>query len=74
MAPPNIAWTVGNVLAVGDGVPCEDASSGGILAPDSVDYVFGRVLYLGITDWTRCFSVMSRPLRPGALIEHQHLD
>ena len=78
MAPKNVKWAVGNVLDV------ETPESGShqqpdvvgrdIFAPGELDYIFGRMLFLGINDWKRYFSTAYHALRPGGVIEHQDLD
>ena len=45
-----------------------------IFTPGGLDYIFGRMLFLGISDWTRYFSITSRSLRSGGIVEHQDLD
>ena len=45
-----------------------------IFTPGGLDYIFGRMLFLGISDWARYFSINSRSLRSGGIVEHQDLD
>ena len=81
MAPKNVTWAMGNVLDV------ETKETGGnsqhkkddvmrrdIFAPGELDYIFGRMLFLGINDWKRYFSTAYHALRPGGIVEHQDLD
>lgn len=73
-APPNVRWVVGNILELGqDGAP-SDLATREVLQPGQLDYVFGRMLFLGISDWPRYFSVTSSAMRSGAVIEHHDLD
>lgn len=82
MAPRNVTWAVGNVLDIDHGKPGNDRDndqSGSVMSreiftPGGLDYVFGRMLFLGISDWTRYFSTTTRSLRSGGIIEHQDLD
>lgn len=82
MAPKNVTWAVGNVLDINHEKPgnnCDnDQSCSGvsreIFTPGGLDYIFGRMLFLGINDWTRYFSTTARSLRSGGIIEHQDLD
>lgn len=74
-APSNVAWVVGNILHVDHSNSDEDdIMTRKICAPGSIDYVFGRMLFLGIDNWPRYFSVAARSLTPGGFIEHQDLD
>lgn len=45
-----------------------------VFKPKSLDYIFGRMLLLGINDWVRYFSTSARALKSGGIIEHQDLD
>lgn len=74
MAPTNIAWAVGNVLDVDINKPRNDVMSRQIFTPGELDYIFGRMLFLGINDWPRYFSIASHSLKSGGIIEHQDLD
>ena len=82
MAPKNVTWAIGNVLDIDPGEPGNDrdteqsgsAISRDIFAPAGLDYIFGRMLFLGISDWTRYFSTTTRSLKSGGIIEHQDLD
>lgn len=82
MAPRNVTWAVGNVLDIDPGKPGNDrdneqsgsAISREIFTPAGLDYIFGRMLFLGISDWTRYFSTTARSLKSGGIIEHQDLD
>ncbi|KAK9424056.1 putative Methyltransferase domain-containing protein [Seiridium unicorne] len=74
-APSNVAWVVGNILHVDHSNPAgDDFMTRRVFAPGSIDYVFGRMLFLGINDWTRYFSVVTPSLAPGGYIEQQDLD
>ncbi|KAI4161557.1 MAG: hypothetical protein L6R39_000047 [Caloplaca ligustica] len=74
MAPPNVAWVEGNVLDVELTHPADGIVSREIFKPENLDYIFGRMLFLGINDWTRYFSTTYHSLRSGGIIEHQDLD
>lgn len=74
MAPTNVAWVEGNVLDVDVHSPADDLMSREIFKPANLDYIFGRMLFLGINDWSRYFSTASFSLKSGAIIEHQDLD
>lgn len=82
MAPKNVTWAVGNVLDIDPGKPGNDhdneqtssAITREIFTPAGLDYIFGRMLFLGISDWTRYFSTTTRSLKSGGIIEHQDLD
>ncbi len=74
IAPPNAAWVVGNVLDVDHTKPADDAMSREVFTPSSLDFIFGRMLFLGINDWPRYFSTAFRSLKSGSIIEHQDLD
>jgi len=74
-APSNITWTTGNVLSLDENSPVtEPGSVGAIFAPSSLDYIFGRMLFLGVNDWQRYFRTAARGLKSGGVIEHQDLD
>ncbi|EEP76185.1 predicted protein [Uncinocarpus reesii 1704] len=73
IAPGNAAWAIGNVLDV-DNKESEGEACQEIFAPSGLDYVFGRMLFLGLNDWSRYFSIASRALKSGGIIEHQDLD
>lgn len=62
MAPKNVTFLEGNILEEQD---VQDLSDG------SLDYVFGRMLFLAIDDWPGYFSRVHRLLKPGAIVEHQ---
>lgn len=74
MAPANVAWAVGNVLDVDYNKPGDDVMSREIFAPGGLGYIFGRMLFLGINNWSRYFSTAYHSLMPGGIIEHQDLD
>ena len=75
LAPSNAIWAQGNIL---DNDPTQtiegNTLSREILRPQSLDYVFGRMLFLGINDWARYFSTVSQAMKSGSIIEHQDLD
>lgn len=73
-APTNISWAVGNVLDVDINKPRDDVMSRQIFTPGELDYIFGRMLILGINDWPRYFSIASQSLKSGGIIEHQDVD
>ena len=72
--PANVAWAVGNVLDVDHNKPSNDVMSLEVFTPGGLDYIFGRMLFLGINDWARYFATASHSLRSGGIIEHQDLD
>lgn len=75
MALANAAWAVGNVLDVDYNDPSDNTMSREIFTPGGLDYIFGRMLFLGINDWSRYFSIASQALKSGGgIIEHQDLD
>ncbi|PSR84006.1 S-adenosyl-L-methionine-dependent methyltransferase [Coniella lustricola] len=79
IAPPNIVWTKGNILDIRyeDDTGRMSASTepvAQIFKPGSLNYIFGRMLFLGINDWHRYFSTSARALKSGGIIEHQDLD
>lgn len=74
MAPTNVAWAVGNVLDVDYNKLADDVMSREVFTPGALDYIFGRMLFLGIDDWSRYFSTAYHSLRSGGVIEHQDLD
>ncbi|KAK1488227.1 methyltransferase domain-containing protein [Colletotrichum tamarilloi] len=61
-APTNVTFLKGNIM--------EDLSEQG-LQEQSLDYVFGRMLFLAIDDWKEYFSRVHHLLNPGAIVEHQ---
>ena len=73
-APANAAWTVGNILDYGHDKPGDDVVGREILTAGGLDYIFGRMLFLGINDWSRYFTTAYRSLKSGGIIEHQDLD
>lgn len=74
MAPANVDWAVGNILDVDFNKPGDDVMSREIFTPGGLDYIFGRMLFLGINDWSRYFSITHQSLKSGGIIEHQDLD
>ena len=73
-APANVAWAVGNVLAVDYNKPGDDIMSREIFTPGGLGYIFGRMLFLGINDWSRYFTTAYHSLKSGGILEHQDLD
>ncbi|KAM3080789.1 hypothetical protein ACMFMG_005717 [Clarireedia jacksonii] len=74
MAPANVTWAQGNALDVDYTKPRSDVMGREIFTPGGLDYIFGRMLFLGINDWARYFSTASHALKSGGIIEHQDLD
>ena len=74
VAPANVTWAVGDVLDVDYNKPADDMMSREIFTPGGLDYIFGRMLFLGINNWPRYFSTAYHSLKSGGLIEHQDLD
>lgn len=74
LAPENIIWAQGNALDVNYHQPSNDVMSREIFTPAGLDYIFGRMLFLGINNWPRYFSIASHALKSGAMMEHQDLD
>lgn len=74
MAPGNVVWAQGNALDVDYDQPGDDIMSREIFTPGGLDYIFGRMLFLGISNWSKYFSITSQALRSGGIIEHQDLD
>ncbi|KAJ5544910.1 hypothetical protein N7461_007214 [Penicillium sp. DV-2018c] len=72
-ASPNLQWETGNILEV-DMEKQTDSLSRGALAPNTIGYFFGRMLFLGINDWRKYFQVASLMLQDQGIIEHQDLD
>lgn len=73
VAPGNTHWVSGNILDV-DMQSGDDHLSSDSLVPGTVDYLFGRMLFLGINDWSKYFQVAAKSLSQGGVIEHQDLD
>jgi SAM-dependent methyltransferase len=74
VAPGNAAWAIGNVLNVDHNKAGDGVMSREIFTPGGLDYIFGRMLFLGINDWPRYFSIAHQSLKSGGIIEHQDLD
>jgi len=74
MAPANAAWAVGNILDVDYNKHADHVLSREIFTPGGLDYIFGRMLFLGINDWSRYFSTAYHSLKFSGIIEHQDLD
>lgn len=54
--------------------PGDSVMSREIFTPGGLDYIFSRMLSLGINNWSRYFSIASHALTSGGFIEHQDLD
>ena len=74
MATSNVAWAIGNVLDIDFSQPADNTMSCEIFSPRGLDYIFGRMLFLGINNWPRYFSTAYEALKSGGIIEHQDLD
>ncbi|KAL8770385.1 MAG: hypothetical protein Q9203_004396 [Teloschistes exilis] len=74
MASSNVAWAEGNVLDAAFDRPGDDTMSREIFVPDNLDYIFGRMLFLGIDNWSSYFSTTYRSLKSSGMIEHQDWD
>ncbi|ETS87857.1 hypothetical protein PFICI_01685 [Pestalotiopsis fici W106-1] len=73
-APGNVSFLQGDILEVDFTTPSDDLLHQEVFAPSSVEYIFGRMLFLGISDWKLYFSNAAKALKTGAIIEHQDLD
>ena len=73
LASPNLEWETGNILDV-DIEKQADSLSRAALAPNTISYFFGRMLFLGINDWPKYFQIASLALKDQGIIEHQDLD
>jgi SAM-dependent methyltransferase len=74
LAPSNVEWVEGNVFDVDVSGGGEDVLNREVFQPDSLSYIFGRMLFLGLDDWSKYFGIVFRSLKSGGLIEHQDLD
>jgi len=74
LAPTNVSWTVGNILNVKATDKEDHTAVREIFAPGSLNYIFGRMLFLGVNDWKTYFEVVGDSLHSGGLVEHQDLD
>lgn len=74
LAPQNVAWVEGNILDVDHEKPRDEVISQDVFTPAELDYIFGRMLFLGVTDWSKYFSTTYHSMRSGGIIEHQDLD
>ncbi|KAF5856935.1 hypothetical protein ETB97_006516 [Aspergillus alliaceus] len=74
LAPANTSWAMGNILEVDHGQSTSNVMNREIFTPSELDYIFGKMLFLGINDWSRYFTTAAEALRPGGIIEHQDLD
>ena len=81
IAPSNVTWVKGDILDVQHDSNFQISSSNNeapsldsIFQPNSLSYIFGRMLFLGITNWSHYFSLASQSLQPGGIIEHQDVD
>lgn len=72
-APTSVTWVRGNILDIDDSCAL-DMTRPDILDQGSVDYAFGRMLFLGINDWQTYAAAIHRCLKPSGIIEHQDLD
>ncbi|KAH8802445.1 S-adenosyl-L-methionine-dependent methyltransferase [Xylogone sp. PMI_703] len=72
-APANVSWVQGNILQADDTKPLNDAMRQ-VFAPGGLDYIFGRMLFMGINNWPKYYDVAARSLKSGGFIEHQDLD
>jgi SAM-dependent methyltransferase len=73
IAPSNVSWILGNVMEV-DNINPHNVMAQEIFTPCGIDYIFSRMLFLGINDWPRYFSTAYNSLKSGGIIEHQDLD
>lgn len=74
MAPENVHFVEGDILDVSLKEPSDGVVSREVFTPCNLDYIFGRMLFLGISDWKRYFHTAAESLKPGGIIEHQDLD
>jgi SAM-dependent methyltransferase len=74
IAPKNVTWIQGDILDIDPQKPGAEFIKSTLATSEGADYLFGRMLFLGINDWPRYFKTCSQLLRPGAFIEHQDLD
>lgn len=74
IAPENVHFAQGDILDVNLAEPSEGVVSREVFTPHNLDYIFGRMLFLGINDWKRYFHTAVESLKPGGVIEHQDLD
>lgn len=74
IAPENVHFAQGDILDVNLENPSSDVVSREIFTPGNLDYIFGRMLFLGISDWKRYFHTAAKSLKSGGIIEHQDLD
>ncbi|PKX95991.1 class I SAM-dependent methyltransferase [Aspergillus novofumigatus IBT 16806] len=72
-ASPKLQWETGNILDV-DMEKQTESLSRGALAPNTTSYFFGRMLFMGISDWRKYFQVAGLMLHDQGIIEHQDLD
>ncbi|KAI0198164.1 S-adenosyl-L-methionine-dependent methyltransferase [Astrocystis sublimbata] len=75
LASKNITWVKANILDSQrkPGAPGRDDATG-LTQLQGLDYLFGRMLFLGINDWPHYFETCASLLEPGGTIEHQDLD
>lgn len=75
LAPENVTWATGNVLDVDEHLkPTDDTGVDAIFAPSSLDYVFSRLLVLGLDNWPRYCKTAAGALKSGGIIEIQDVD
>jgi SAM-dependent methyltransferase len=75
LAPGNVSWIQNDILdADMDRLVADAFERSSPTGLNSLDFVFGRMLYLAINDWPRYFSTGASLLRAGGFIEHQDVD
>jgi SAM-dependent methyltransferase len=74
MSPQNVIWAEGNVLDVNGSDTQTTGIAHEIFSTGSLDYIFGRMLFLGINNWAKYFATAANSLSAGGVIEHQDLD
>ena len=74
LAPSNTFWSAGNILDVEHNSNSNNEVTARIFSQNSLSYAFGRMLFLGINDWSKYFSTVARSMKSGGIVEHQDLD
>ncbi|KAI3318440.1 S-adenosyl-L-methionine-dependent methyltransferase [Xylariaceae sp. AK1471] len=74
IAPKNVEWVQGDILDTDSQKPGADFIKSTLATSEGLNYLFGRMLFLGINDWLRYFKTCSQLLRSGGIVEHQDLD
>jgi SAM-dependent methyltransferase len=74
LAPKNISWAQGNILEVNYDKPADDVMSREIFTRGNLDWIFGRMLFLGLDNWPKYFENAAKALKSGGIIEHQDVD